>query len=222
MSEQVREVALESPWAGGRSPFAIGSKKLGMWLFIISDALTFSALLMAYTYSRVANPDWPKPFPIYPAVVFSTLMTVVLLFSSFTMVMAVAQAHKGNRGAAARWIGFTMLGGLGFIGLHLYEWMHLIAEGVRPFSNPWGAPLFGATFFGLTGLHMTHVAVGVIYLGIIAFGFGRGKWSAEDVEVSGLYWHFVDLVWMFIFPMVYLMSVRYEPAAGAVGMLLGR
>jgi cytochrome c oxidase subunit 3 len=87
--------------------------------------------------------------------------------------------------------------------------MHLIEEGLRPFSNPWGTPLFGATFFGVTGLHMTHVSVGVIYLGIISIGFGRGKFSPEDVEVSGLYWHFVDLVGMFVFPFFYLMSVRY-------------
>jgi cytochrome c oxidase subunit 3 len=84
--------------------------------------------------------------------------------------------------------------------------MGLIHEGVTPFDNPWGVPLFGATFFTLTGLHMTHVTLGVIYLGVIAWGFGGGRFNAEDVEVSGLYWHFVDLVWMFIFPLVYLMS----------------
>jgi cytochrome c oxidase subunit 3 len=206
---------MESPWAGGGSPFAIGSKKLGMWLFIVSDSLTFTALLMAYSYSRVANPNWPTPFPFYPAVVFSTVMTVVLLASSLTMVMAVAAAHRNDRPAAVKWILATMLGGAIFCGLHLYEWMHLIHDGLRPFSNPFGpgggagAPLFGATFFGITGLHMTHVAIGVLYLGVISVGFGRGKFTPEDVEVSGLYWHFVDLVWMFVFPMIYLMSVKY-------------
>ena len=79
---------------------------------------------------------------------------------------------------------------------------------MRLFKNPWGTPLFGAAFFTLTGLHMTHVAIGVVYLTVIAIAFGRGKLSSEDVEVSGLYWHFVDLVWMFIFPLVYLLSVR--------------
>ena len=79
-------------------------------------------------------------------------------------------------------------------------------EHVTPFGNPWGVPLFGGTFFALTGLHMTHVIIGVIYLGIICQAVMRGKFKAEDVEVSGLYWHFVDLVWMFIFPLVYLMS----------------
>ena len=90
--------------------------------------------------------------------------------------------------------------------LHINEWLTLIHEGVTPFGNPWGVPLFGASFFTLTGLHMTHVTGGVIYLAIVAFGFGKGRFEAEDVEVSGLYWHFVDLVWMFIFPMVYLLS----------------
>jgi cytochrome c oxidase subunit 3 len=203
------DTARSSVWSGGAAPFAMGSKKLGMWLFIISDALTFSVLLLAYSYLRLANADWPKPFPFSPSIIFSTGMTVVLLASSLTMVMAVAAAARGDRGRTVKWILATMLGGAAFIGLHLTEWLHLIEEGVRPFSNPWGSPLFGAVFFGVTGLHMTHVAIGVIYLGIITAGFGRGKFSAEDVEVSGLYWHFVDLVWMFVFPLVYLMSVKY-------------
>jgi len=204
-----QDTANSSVWSGGAAPFAMGSKKLGMWLFIISDALTFSVLLLAYSYLRLANADWPKPFPFSPSIIFSTGMTIVLLASSLTMVMAVAAASRGDRGRTVKWILATMLGGAAFIGLHLTEWLHLIEEGVRPFSNPWGSPLFGAVFFGVTGLHMTHVAIGVIYLGIITAGFGRGKFSAEDVEVSGLYWHFVDLVWMFVFPLVYLMSVKY-------------
>ena len=101
-----------------------------------------------------------------------------------------------------------MLGGLAFLVLHANEWRLLIEEGLTPFSNPWGAGMFGGTFFTLTGMHMLHVTIGVIYLGIIAGGFRYGKVDAEDVEVSGLYWHFVDLVWMFIFPMVYLLSVK--------------
>lgn len=215
MSDSHAEVLRESAWSGGGSPFAIGSKKLGMWLFIVSDSLTFAALLMAYSYSRLTNPDWPSPFPLSPAIVFSTVMTVVLLGSSLTMVMAVNRAHQGRHSDAVKWILATMAGGATFCILHLIEWGHLIEEGLRPFTNKFGpggteaAPLFGATFFGITGLHMTHVAIGVIYLGIVAAGFGRKKFSAEDVEVSGLYWHFVDLVWMFVFPMIYLMSVKY-------------
>jgi len=198
---QGNTATLTSSWAGGRSPYAVNSKKFGMWLFIISDALTFSALLMAYTYVRLSTPNWPTPF--------STVMTFCLLSSSLTMVMGVHAMNHGNRKAAMGWILATMLGGAAFVALHLTEWLNLINnEHVTPSANPWGVPLFGGTFFALTGLHMTHVIIGLIYLGIIAFGVGRGKFKAEDVEVSGLYWHFVDLVWMFIFPLVYLMSAK--------------
>jgi cytochrome c oxidase subunit 3 len=179
-----------------------------MWLFIISDALTFSALLFAYTYCRVSNPNWPTPFHFSPSIIFSSIMTFCLLTSSLTMVMGVHAMNHGKRKAAAGWILATIAGGAAFVILHLTEWMNLIHEGVTPFQNPWGVPLFGGTFFALTGLHMTHVAIGIIYLGIICQAILRGKFKAEDVEVSGLYWHFVDLVWMFIFPLVYLMSAR--------------
>jgi cytochrome c oxidase subunit III len=200
---------LGSAWEGGRSPYATNSKKFGMWLFLISDSLTFAAMLFAYTYSRVTNPDWPKPFDFSPAIIFSTVMTFCLLSSSLTMVMAVHSMNHGNRKATVRWVLATMVGGGAFVVLHMSEWLKLInVEHVTPLGNPWGVPLFGGTFFALTGLHMTHVIIGLIYLAIIAQGVARGKFKAEDVEVSGLYWHFVDLVWMFIFPLVYLMSAR--------------
>jgi cytochrome c oxidase subunit 3 len=198
-----------SLWEGGQSPYATNSKKFGMWLFLISDSLTFSAMLFAYTYSRVTNPDWPKPFDFSPAIIFSTVMTFCLLSSSLTMVMAVHSMNHGNRKATVRWILATMLGGAAFVVLHMSEWLKLInVEHVTALNNPWGVPLFGGTFFALTGLHMTHVLCGLVYLAIIGVGVGRGKFKAEDVEVSGLYWHFVDLVWMFIFPLVYLMSAK--------------
>ena len=195
-----------SVWEGGAAPYAVGSKKLGMWLFIIADSLTFASLLVTYSYLRYPTDNWPRPFHGWPSITMATIMTFCLLSSSVTMVFGVAAAARNDRKAAARWIVFTILGGLAFVVLHANEWRSLIAEGVTPFDNPWGVPLFGAAFFTLTGLHMTHVIIGCLYLGIIAFAFGRGKFSAEDVEVSGLYWHFVDLVWMFIFPMVYLLS----------------
>jgi cytochrome c oxidase subunit 3 len=201
--------AATAMWEGGRSPFATNSKKFGMWLFIISDALTFSVMLFAYTYSRVANPNWPTPFHFNPSIIFSSIMTMCLLSSSLTMVMAVHAMNHGNRKATGGWILATMAFGAAFVGLHLTEWMNLINhEHVTASSNPWGVPLFGATFFGLTGLHMTHVVIGLIYLAIVCQAVLRGKFKAEDVEVSGLYWHFVDLVWMFIFPLVYLMSAK--------------
>ena len=198
-------LARESVWSGGGSPYAVGSKKLGMWLFIVSDAITFSALLIAYSFVRVASANWPLPFE-WPSILNATIMTTVLLSSSVTMVMGVRAAKLGDRGGVVKWLLATMLGGVLFDVLHIREWLGLIDEGVRLFKNPWGDPQFGAAFFTLTGLHMTHVTIGVVYLGVIAWGTSRRKYSAEDVEVSGLYWHFVDLVWMFIFPLVYLMS----------------
>jgi len=197
----------ESAWGGGASPFATFSNKLGMWLFIMSDAITFGALLMAYCYVRVASDNWPTPFEFYPAIIKATVMTFILLSSSVTMVMAVRAAKLEQRAAAVKWLMATMLGGLLFVIIHATEWVGLIGEGVRLFHNPWGSPLFGAAFFTLTGLHMTHVFCGVCYLGVVAGWFGKGKLRSDDVEVAGLYWHFVDLVWMFIFPLVYILSI---------------
>jgi len=209
LHETKTDVAVaSSPWSGGTAPFAVNSKKLGMWLFIVSDTLTFSAMLLVYSWVRLSNPDWPRPFEIYPAIVKSTIMTVVLLFSSLTMVLGVAAAHKNDRSKAMRYLLLTALGGLAFVVLHTTEWINLFHEGYKPWSTPEGVPLFGATFFGITGLHMLHVTTGVIYLIVMALGYGNGKFTADDVEVSGLYWHFVDLVWMFVFPMIYLMSIK--------------
>jgi cytochrome c oxidase subunit 3 len=202
------ETGRESIWSGGGSPYAIGSNKLGMWLFILSDAITFSALIIAYSYMRTASETWPRPFEFSPSIINATVMTLVLLTSSVTMVLAVRAAKMGLPSLAARWLVATLSCGILFDILHLREWFGLIHEGVTPWGNPWGTPLFGATFFGLTGLHMTHVTIGVVYLAIVALGTARGKYDADDVEVSGLYWHFVDLVWMFIFPLVYILSAK--------------
>jgi len=205
---ETQSIAEVPTWAGGRSPLAVDKKKLGMWLFLLSDSITFTCLLVGYSYVRIASPNWPRPFEFYPAIVKATLMTGILLTSSLTMVLAVHAAHKGKRSTTVKYILFTILGGVLFDIIHISEWVNLIVhEHVTPFSNPWGSPLLGGAFFGLTGLHMLHVTIGVIYLGVIAWGFGRNKFSSTDVEVSGLYWHFVDLVWMFIFPLVYLINV---------------
>lgn len=207
--EQVNHEAIAvTEWGGGAYPYSIGHKKLGMWLFLLSDTLTFSALLIGYSYVRAASPVWPTPFHIWPSIAMATLMTLVLLSSSLTMVMGVVAAQRGDHSATVRYMLLTMLGGVIFLVLHSNEWLGLIREGMRLSSNPWGVPLFGATFFALTGMHMVHVATGVIYLGVIASGVRSGRFTAEHVEVSGLYWHFVDLVWMFIFPLVYLLSAN--------------
>ncbi len=208
MSQTAEPVVMESRWSGGVSPLAVDKKKLGMWLFLLSDSLTFSGLLISYSYVRFASANWPRPFEFYPEIVKSSIMTVILMTSSLTMVLAVHCGHQEKRRRAILYILLTMLGGLGFDALHITEWLHLIlVQGITPFSNPWHVPLLGGAFFGLTGLHMLHVTVGVVYLGIVAWGFGKRKFSPMDVEVSGLYWHFVDLVWMFIFPLIYLLNV---------------
>ena len=204
--------AITGDWGGGTLPYRVGHRKLGMWLFIMSDSLTFSALLIGYAYVRASN-VWPTPFKFSPSIIFSSVMTLVLLSSSLTMVMAVSASSRRELSKARKWIIATAVLGVTFIVLHMIEWMHLINEGLRPFQLPaewvekWpgSTPLFGATFFGITGMHMFHVATGCIYLLIVA---GRvNKLKHEDVEISGLYWHFVDLVWMFVFPMIYLLSI---------------
>jgi len=236
------------------SLFGTYSKKIGMWLFLLSDTLTFGALLFAYSYGRISNPDWPTPFH-KESILNATVMTGCLLSSSLTMVLGVLAARRGDRSWTRNWILLTMLFGSGFIVLHAAEWSKLIAEGMTPFKNPWAptVPQFGGTFFTLTGMHMLHVTIGVIYLGVVALRkkflaillaiwaivffttpadnvFHTGvhvllvglvvagvilflkpkDYDAHDVEIAGLYWHFVDLVWMFIFPLVYLMSTRVQ------------
>ncbi len=216
MAEVRAENLVANDWGGGTHPYRVSHRKLGMWLFIMSDSLTFCALLIAYSYARFSSQDWPMPFKFFPSVIFSTVMTLVLLSSSLTMVFAVSAAKRRDKRRARRWIFATIFFGAMFIVLHLYEWMHLMHdEGLYPFqiSAEWlerwpnASPLFGSAFFGITGLHMFHVLTGLCYLGVIALRIK--KFSADDVEVSGLYWHFVDLVWMFVFPLIYLLSVDY-------------
>src|SRR5207248_7822759 len=113
------------------SPYGIQSKQLAMWLFIVADASTFGAMLFAYGYLRLANPDWTRPFAFSPTIVNGTVMTVVLLTSSLTMVAAVAAAQVGRTSAGVRWLGATTLLGIVFAALHLREWLAMIAEGWR-------------------------------------------------------------------------------------------
>jgi len=189
------------------SPFAIPSKKLVMWLFIISDAVTFGALLFAYGYVKNASPDWPEPFRFAPSIVNVMLMTFILVSSSLTMLVATRAAKAANKTSAIRWTFITVAGGILFALLHIREWVGLIREGVRLFQNPWGSPMFGATFFAITGLHLTHVIGGAIALTVVALGYKRGRYNSDDIEIWSLYWHFVDLVWMFVVPMVYLLNI---------------
>lgn len=187
-------------------PFAIPSKKLVMWLFIISDACTFGAMLFAYGYVRNASPDWPHHFEA-SSIINVAIMTFVLVSSSLTMLIATRSAKADDKAGALRFTFITVALGLVFAALHLREWASMIGAGVSLFHNPWGTPLFGATFFGVTGLHLAHVISGAIALTVVALGYKRGRYNADDIEIWSLYWHFVDLVWMFVVPMVYLLNV---------------
>jgi cytochrome c oxidase subunit III len=191
------------------SPYGIQSKKLVMWLFIIADAATFGALLFGYGYLRVGSPDWVRPFAFDPTIRNGMVMTFVLLTSSLTMLGAVGAAQAGRRSASVRWLWYTVVLGIIFAALHLREWFSMFASGWSPSTNPLGGSvLFGATFFSITGLHLLHVIGGVIAITVVGLGFRRGWLDEAHVETTGLYWHFVDLVWMFVFPLVYLMNAR--------------
>jgi cytochrome c oxidase subunit III len=190
------------------SPYGMDKKKLGMWVFIVSDACTFAAFLFAYGYMRVGAPVWGTPFG-FSSIVNGIVMTAVLLSSSLTMLAAVRASQAGDKGSTKKWLAVTMLLGTIFAVLHVREWYKLIAEGWRLFYNPTGGPAqFGAAFFSVTGLHLTHVVTGVIALAFVARGFNQGRYDETHVETAGLYWHFVDLVWMFVFPLMYLMNAH--------------
>lgn len=207
MSDANLAMGGHAPGLMEESPFAIPSSKLVMWLFIISDAITFAALLMAYGYLRNASPNWPQPFKFLPSVLNVIFMTFILITSSLTMLIGLRAARAGDKPGALRWTFITVAGGVLFALLHIREWLGLIGEGVRLFQNPWGASLFGAAFFSITGLHLAHVTGGVIALTVVALGYERGRYNADHLEIWALYWHFVDLVWMFVVPFVYLLSV---------------
>jgi cytochrome c oxidase subunit III len=209
VSESEMSVVLGHGTVLEESPLGIDSKKLVMWLFIVADAATFGALLFGYGYLRVGSPNWIRPFPFIPTILNGIVMTVVLLTSSLTMLAAVGAAQAGRRSAAVRWLGLTAILGTVFAALHLREWFNLFAEGWSPSTNPTGGPvLFGGTFFGITGLHLLHVLCGVVAILVVALAFRRGRLDPSHLETTGLYWHFVDLVWMFVFPLVYLMNAR--------------
>jgi cytochrome c oxidase subunit 3 len=132
-------------------------------------------------------------------------MTFVLISSSATMASAVQAAREGRLDAASRFVLLTLGGGVIFLGMQAYEWAHLIEQGARLTVNPWGDPAFGAYFFLLTGFHGSHVLTGAIVLAATAFRSAAGRSTADGIEMAGLYWHFVDLVWVFIFTLFYLL-----------------
>jgi cytochrome c oxidase subunit 3 len=201
--------------------------KAMMWIFLLSDTFIFSCFLLSYMTVRMSTTvPWPNPSEIFALtiggqsipLILIAIMTFVLISSSGTMAMAVNFGYRRDRVKSAVLMLVTAAFGATFVGMQAFEWTKLIVEeGVRPWGNPFGAAQFGSTFFMITGFHGTHVSIGVIFLLIIARKVWRGdydverrgfftsrKGNYEAVEIMGLYWHFVDLVWVFIFAVFYL------------------
>ncbi|GIW39761.1 MAG: bb3-type cytochrome oxidase subunit IV [Candidatus Binatia bacterium] len=201
----LRHAAIAEPAESPLTPESWG--KLGMWIFLAGDAMTFGALLAAYGASRYGSIDWPHPADVL-GIGLTAFMTFLLICSSVTMVQGLAAIQRGDRRGMRNFLLLTILGGSLFLGMQAYEWTHLINEGMGLTSNPWGASLFGTTFFVLTGFHGCHVFGGVVYLSCVIAQGELGHFSAENyrgVEIAGLYWHFVDLVWILVFTFVYLL-----------------
>lgn len=208
-------------WNGGQSPFKVSYGKLMMWIFLLSDAFTFSGLLVSYGMTRFSAESWPVPEYVFSAIpfyhgsaplVFVGIMTFILILSSVTMVLAVEAGHRMDRRGVEKWMFWTIVGGLTFLSCQAWEWSHFIhgtgLGGASLTSNEYGPPAFAAFFFFITGFHGTHVFSGVVLNYIIYYNTVRGVYDRrghyEMVEKVGLYWHFVDLVWVFVFTFFYL------------------
>jgi cytochrome c oxidase subunit 3 len=209
---------LVADWSSDVQTFKVRWSKAMMWIFLLSDTFIFGTFLSSYMAVRLTTTDpWPDTSHVFSLNVGGTdvpllliaIMTFILISSSGTMAMAVSSAYKKQRVRTGVLISLTALGGLAFVGMQAFEWTKLIAdEGVRPWGNEFGAPQFGSFFFMITGFHGLHVSIGVIYLSIIAKRVLNGRYDRlndyQIVEVAGLYWHFVDLVWVYIFAFFYL------------------
>lgn len=214
-------------WSSDQRAFKnVSWGKAMMWIFLLSDTFVFGCFLIAYMTARMSTTvPWPNPAEVFSLHIGGTdvpllliaIMTFVLISSSGTMAMAVNFGYRRDRRKTAILMLLTAALGATFVGMQAFEWTKLISEGVRPWENPWGAAQFGSSFFMITGFHGTHVTIGVIFLLIVARKVWRGDYDKgargfftsrrgqyESVEIMGLYWHFVDLVWVFIFAFFYL------------------
>ncbi|MCB9896871.1 MAG: heme-copper oxidase subunit III [Planctomycetes bacterium] len=189
--------------------------KIAMWMFIAQDGMSFGGLLLAYALLRVHATDWPVPVHIL-GIGLTAFATFVLICSSVSMVLAVEAAQACDQKNLVKWLAVTIGGGLTFLGIQAYEYHHLVERGIG-FSSSYlretGTEvndLFGSTFFAVTGFHGLHVLSGVIYLTCVLFKARTGKYtqggiSYSPVELVGLFWHFVDLVWILVFTFIYLL-----------------
>jgi cytochrome c oxidase subunit 3 len=218
---------IAADWSSDQRAFKnVSWGKAMMWIFLLSDTFIFSCFLLSYMTTRISTTvPWPNPSKVFALHIGGTeipliliaIMTFILISSSGTMAMAVNFGYRHDRVKTAVLMLMTAAFGATFVGMQGFEWTKLIMEGVRPWENPWGAAQFGSNFFMITGFHGTHVTIGVIFLTIIARKVWRGdfdhgrrgfftsrKGKYEIVEITGLYGHFVDLVWVFIFALFYL------------------
>jgi cytochrome c oxidase subunit 3 len=181
--------------------------RLGMWAFLMSDAVTFTTLLVSSGLLRVWSQDWPAPATVLHLPV-ARVMTGSLLASSITMAVSLTALKQGHQSRFRIALLCTIFGGGVFLLLQTWEWSHLIRQGLTLASNPWGAQLFGATFYVLTGFHGCHVIAGIVYLTIILLRGLRGRYHSGNINpvaIAGLYWYFVDVSWLFIFLVVYVL-----------------
>ena len=213
-------------WSGGKSPFNVEYGKLMMWYFLMSDSFTFGAFLISYGSIRFATNGWPDPNHVFRAfpfmgetnlpLVFVSLMTFILIMSSVTMVLAVAAGHNNDQKKVTFYMILTVIGGLMFLSCQAWEWWHLHSEGAwwgqNPFPNSDGSRAttnFTNYFFTITGFHGFHVFSGVVINSIMLIKNLRGDFEKRGhylmIEKAGLYWHFVDLVWVFVFTCFYLL-----------------
>jgi len=212
-------------WSGGKSPFNVEYGKLMMWYFLMSDAFTFGAFLISYGTIRFSSNAWPDPnhvFASFPGLgsthlplVFVSLMTFILIMSSVTMVLAVGAGHAKDKKKVMFYMFLTILGGIAFLSCQAWEWTHLHEEGAwwgrNPFLNYDGTQSstnFTNFFFTITGFHGFHVFSGVIINIIMLIMTWKDVFEKKGhylmIEKAGLYWHFVDLVWVFVFTCFYL------------------
>jgi heme/copper-type cytochrome/quinol oxidase subunit 3 len=180
--------------------------KIAMWIFLVTDAMSFSGFLLAYAVLR-STMDWPNPAD-HLGINLSGFATFILICSSVSMVLAIDACKQKNRSGMLNWLLATISGGVIFLGIQAYEYIHLVHQGMTLASFSKGNNLFSSTFYIVTGFHGLHVLTGVIYLICEYFMAKRGDYDQgnyDRLEILGLFWHFVDLVWILVFTFIYLL-----------------
>lgn len=194
-------VLQEDPQFGWATP-----GKIGMWIFLVTDAMSFSGFLIAYAVMRSFK-NWPNPAE-HLGIGLSGFATFILICSSVSMVLAIDACKHKLRKDMLFWLRFTIAGGASFLCIQVYEYTHLIHNGMTLSHFSHGTSLFASTFYMITGFHGLHVLSGVIYLIVMHQLAVKGKYdhgNINELEILGLFWHFVDLVWILVFTFIYLL-----------------